>query len=282
MFFPLITDKDKIYSKLQALLSTDKRGFLYTFIDNPYTAIDDLNLNYTPRLYQVKTLNDNDISNVNAEHISSGHNVVNYLNLDENIGWELVPFNFRQNERIEEFKKAIAKTFDCRIDLVEEKITEIINNYPNDKSKIKEAYEQVKGSLNTNSMTLFSGIKKANVKQYCSTHKRSYHSCVCHPQGGCLYMGDYDASGPKKWKDLKEAYKEYWNYIGCVQIPHHGSKYNYNNEIAKLYALNIISAGCKNKHPHRPVIKDLIVNDCFVHIVTEDTESKISIRVDLF
>ena len=97
-------------------------------------------------------------------------------------------------------------------------------------------------------------------------------------------MGDYDASGTQKWKELRDAYNEYWGYIGCVQIPHHGSHHNYNSKIAELNAINVISAGYENsyRHPHSSVIKDLMLNDCVVHIVTENIGSQVDLKVNLY
>lgn len=288
LFFPLVTTKDKAYLKLKALLSVDKDSFLYMFIDNPLDAINSLGVDDAPMLYQVRTVSDENWNNVDTGYISSGKDVVKEGNsvLDEKIDWNLIPFNFRQQERIDELKKAIAKIFNCGTDKTEDKIKELINNYPKDKDKIKEAYKQVRGTFNTNSMTLFSGTKNSYIGQHYAIPKHCFCACHCQlfTENGCLYMGDYDASGTQKWKDLRDAYNEYWEYIGCVQIPHHGSHHNYNSKIAELNVINVISAGYKNRyrHPHSSVIKDLILNDCLVHIVTENIGSQVDLKVDLF
>lgn len=76
--------------------------------------------------------------------------------------------------------------------------------------------------------------------KYC--HAKRYWCCDTE-MAGCLYMGDYDASGNYKWKELYEAYDTYWENIGCIQIPHHGSKHNYNSKLAQLDAFYVMSAG---------------------------------------
>lgn len=288
LFFPLVTTEDKVYLKLKALLSVDKKSFLYSFIENPYNAINSLGVYDVPRLNQVGTVDGENWNGVDARYISSGENVVNKLDsvLDKKIDWELIPFNFRQKKRIDEFKKAIADIFGCSTELIEKKVEDIIDNYPKDKDQIKEAYKQVRGTFNTNSMTLFSGTKNSRIRQHYAIPKRYFCACRCQTftENGCLYMGDYDASGTQKWKDLKEAYNQYWEYIGCIQIPHHGSHHNYNGKIAELNVINVISAGYKNRyrHPNSSVIKDLILNDCVVHIVTENIGSQVDLKVDLF
>ena len=96
-------------------------------------------------------------------------------------------------------------------------------------------------------------------------------------------MGDYDAKGESKWCDLKNAYEKYWAYIGCVQIPHHGSYRNYNNEFSKLYSYFVISAGISNKyrHPSGSVVKDLILNNKVPLIVTEMRNSEVMFEINV-
>ena len=100
---------------------------------------------------------------------------------------------------------------------------------------------------------------------------------------GCLYTGDYEAKGKHKWNDLKNAYDKYWDYIGCVQIPHHGSHKNYNPEFASLNSYFVISAGCRNnyRHPSGLVIKDLILKNKYPLIVTEQHDSDILLEINI-
>jgi beta-lactamase superfamily II metal-dependent hydrolase len=75
---------------------------------------------------------------------------------------------------------------------------------------------------------------------------------------GCLYFWDYEAKGEQKWAQFINHYKNYWDYVGVVQIPHHGSKYNYNRQINQNNPkLSIISSGIKNRyrHPHASTLK---------------------------
>ena len=151
--------------------------------------------------------------------------------------------------------------------------------------KDKKAYRAVKGSFNTNSMTLYLGMKKCGNRQEISDFKHCKNFCCTSGLNrvGCLYMGDYDASGNYKWKSLTDAYKEYWDSIGCVQIPHHGSQYNYNKELSKIDAYFIISAGINNRyhHPHNVVIKDLLFNGRVPFIVSENKSSEVHLLVEI-
>ena len=107
--------------------------------------------------------------------------------------------------------------------------------------------------------------------------------CIsCVKPAGCLYTGDYDASGKQKWKSLKDGYLEQWDAIGCLQIPHHGSGHNYNSGFSTLNSFFVISAGRSNRyrHPHSKVVKKLMFNNRYPFIVTEDSASAVHLVVD--
>ena len=99
----------------------------------------------------------------------------------------------------------------------------------------------------------------------------------------CLYTGYYYASKDKNWDALFDAYKDYWDSIGCLQIPHHASRYSYNNRFADMDVFFVISAGTDNRyrHPHSMVIRDLLFHNHFPYIVTERKMSEIHFRVDV-
>jgi len=70
-----------------------------------------------------------------------------------------------------------------------------------------------------------------------------------------------DINSISEWKNIKKRYSSLFKHLQSLQIPHHGSKNNWNNEIP----LNvgpcdyIVSAGIRNKfsHPHLEVIKNI-------------------------
>ena len=90
-------------------------------------------------------------------------------------------------------------------------------------------------------------------------------------------MGDYDASGPKKWETLRDAYEEYWKSIGCVQVPHHGSKHNFNEQLLNNNWEYIISVGKKNRyrHPHAKVMREFMLKNIMPYIITEESQKLI-------
>ena len=193
--------------------------------------------------------------------------------------WAFIHYNFREQSRIEKLKDALRK----ELQLSEDELQSDLNNDSllsrwNDKEsreKIKQAYKSIPGQFNTNSMTLFSGdctesLQQISLHQEYLLHWHSPLSCQSFPladfycnnrstASGCLYTGDYDAKGSNKWTMLKNHYRRCWNSIGCVQIPHHGSRHSFNDALCECDAFFVISSGLGNHyhHPHAEVVAAL-------------------------
>lgn len=289
IFFPLLTESDARYIKLYNLIQyNEKESFASYFVENPYEAFNYLNIGYSPSLYQISE-NGQSNGRIDAVSIASGENVsaTIFESTIENDciceEWVYIPYNFRQTDRIRQLQDELNKVFgndvnNEDIQRIWETGTEI------DRANIRNSYKAIKGNFNTNSMTLYSGTKVQSLRQ--SIVDTNYYKCCCNrnrKNAGCLYMGDYDVSGKYKWQELINAYDKYWDKIGCVQIPHHGSKHSYNKKLAKLNAYYIISAGMNNRyqHPHSLVIKDLLFNGNFPHIITENKSSELHLIVDV-
>lgn len=293
MFFPLVTGTDKMYLYMQHIVDGGSRdSFVVRFLENPRLAFERLNIEYTPMLYPVVT-GQGDIPQMDremdAEPVYPGTNVASIIfgNPLEAYKmyprWCYIPYNFRQPERLQKLQDELNMRFGDDIGN-EELRRKWENGSYVDRRNIKEAYKEVKGSLNINSMTLYSGLEEDyECRQYIVTN-RCPCKCSCDwKAAGCLYMGDYDASGVKKWNDLQNAYEDYWQQIGCVQVPHHGSRHNYNTELAELNAYYVISAGTSNsyRHPHSMVVKDLLFHGQHPYIVTENQGSALQLLVEL-
>lgn len=105
---------------------------------------------------------------------------------------------------------------------------------------------------------------------------------LAHFRPGCLYLGDYEAKGRQMYMQLARSYKWYWPYIGFVQIPHHGSWYNYNVEINRHSPLvSVISAGRFNKygHPHRKTLFCIISNGGLPVVVDERRRTEAAFHI---
>ncbi len=146
---------------------------------------------------------------------------------------------------------------------------------------IKKIYKKVGGTINENSMIIYSGPEKKNGHHIiCSyRHDMSCHCRYCdsffmHNKPACLFMGDYDTNDNV---DLTKKYKNYWNNIGTLQIPHHGAISSFNNKILtnKGYRC-VISFGTSNQygHPSSQVVADITEKRSYPIFVTEKTDSQ--------
>lgn len=189
--------------------------------------------------------------------------------------WVFIPFNFRYLSRSDLLKKKlITKGLDYN------SIEEFESIWKNSakRKKLKEIYESIPGSLNTNSLTLYSGPEINTKKHY--LHRSTF---FCHRYGnwhlsGGLYFGDFDAKGKQKWNQFTTNYGRYWDLVGTVQIPHHGSRLNYNREInMNKPKISIISAGYSNRyrHPHASTVRDIIKDGGSPILITEKTGSRL-------
>ena len=148
--------------------------------------------------------------------------------------------------------------------------------------KIEEAYEgATKGDANGYSMPMFSGVapEKTQALKQCLTCCQSFR-CLLRASlfpfaPGCLYTGDYNASIAKRWKHLYNFYAAYWDAIGCLQVPHHGSCHSFNPQFLDLKAMFVASVGANNSfgHPHQAVQLAFQQKYKQLFCVTEDLNS---------
>jgi hypothetical protein len=122
---------------------------------------------------------------------------------------------------------------------------------------------------------VFNSIYKGNPNRY-SMLVHSYPIDKCKKYMECLYTGDIMISQPVKTTiiNIKPHY---------IQVPHHGSDYNYEETIYNKNQIAFISAGKKNTygHPGRETLVGLIQKCKSVHMITEDKESKYKCRFKL-
>lgn len=246
IFIPLLDNSTKSIVIASWLIKgkTDE-SFEFRFIENPQETVDELikvKRQQECNVIQVST----DVYNTNqntdgqnnpgqgAYHIDegipnkikSGVKIVLNLNHKCLMEWNYIPFNFKYDERCSKIQEYIEEH------PIPRGRSELRTWWSEHSAELKRIYKKIKGNLNTNSMVLYSGPD--------TTEKN-----------GCLYTGDYEAKGSKKFRTLKGAYQEYWYNIHTLQIPHHGSDHNCDHNLIDLDAERyIISYGTKNTHGH--------------------------------
>lgn len=195
--------------------------------------------------------------------------------------WVFVPYNFKfENRHAKLIKQLESLGFD---------VSELVKNpnYVMDSLKdiksrkaLKNIYDKkLGGDINENSMLLYSGPSKDSESSdvcHCELIGHdSVYSCECFNSAGCIYTGDSDLNQVLKEDDI---YLDYRRSVGIIQIPHHGSKENFNIKFFEQFYPVIcpVSYGTKNSHGHpaAEVINELSMNQFRPILVNEQLGSK--------
>lgn len=310
IFLPMVTDENKIVLYLNNILNGSKNSdFTNSFINNPKEAL--IHKSESTEIYEIEPYYlDNQFEQFankevdygeREEYIRSGRDVSSIIarySCNKMLSdWAFIPFNYVENNQLEHLKKVLKEYANYKCIKYEDLPKKISKKSIKEIKKIYLAVLRSTEHFNTNSMTLYSGDTYGERYQYyynqrCMGLYCKRLCCVDFKKSGCLYTGDYDMSNDLKYSNLITSYENRLNkgdfkksieeFVGCIQIPHHGSKNNYNANISVYNAYHVISAGTKNMygHPHSFVIKNLLLNDAHPFIVTEEAESAVYFRID--
>ena len=193
--------------------------------------------------------------------------------------WMYIPFNSKASSaKRYKLKQELCKEFGEFFTI--EKLPELIKE--KGLETCKKIYRKVFGEdHNAYSMTLFSGTKDS-----CLRFRPNCHDCHCHchhfspkhlhqcGNPNMLYTGDFEPEN-NNIGELERFYKPMWKEIALIQVPHHGSKYNYHENLYKHPISGIVSVGNNNPfhHPDIDTLVKIQKQDCNVVIVTEDKSS---------
>lgn len=272
IYFPLVTPVNMKILRMDQLIKS-KDNFTAEFLEDPYTAIRKYARGGMPELIAVRAVEtqgsiDDVIRNANRRVVQSGVNVGEEIWEKEarKIPWVFVPYNFEVDSRAKRIMQQL-RSEKIGIETVDdiELVWQTANPYI--KRKIKNIFGE-RQEANINSMTLFSGETAGVMRQTMCSEKDNMPS-------GCLYTGDYNAKTEDGWRTLKESYRKYWEHIGCVQIPHHGSRYSFNTGFLEFkHCYYIVFAGNKSKfcHPHAEVMKSFLIADKRLYLASETGE----------
>lgn len=297
IFLPLLHEEDKILALIHNEVKYIKNDFVEKLINKPQNTIKSISKSKDIYVIFVKEGNEDKPNNddatnnqKNIDDFKDGEEIENGVKITiDDLNWLFIPFNYcfkkRKYELIKNIKSSLNKNSEKFVSEFKDKWENNNNNY---QQNVKNAYEKIKGSLNTNSMTLYSGPILDNTEfkldskfAYVEFRLNIEKNWLNHIKAGCMYFGDYDASGKTKWKQFYEKYKKYFENIGVVQIPHHGSKYNYNSEINKSPKICIISVGNVNSHGHPSsrTLRDIVNDGGFPLLVTEKQTTKVEFLI---
>lgn len=293
VFLPLLTEEQKVILLIDSYCRGSKKGdFNVRLIESPEETLGECNVIYVkPDNENGRNENGSDISDVDSYDIQALQGQIDSgtkITFSNKREWVFIPYNFQEDKRVKKLQDELNKN---GISL--KNINDFESAWKNNvqKDKIINSYKSVRGDLNTNSMVIYSGMRFDNkslkmipvcssvacsLAESCEKENYNMHNV------GCLYLGDYDAKGKIKWGKLKDRYKIYWDQLGVIQLPHHGSHHNHNNELLHHDGIEcIISAGFRNRfnHPHIDVIRKVYLKKVYLHIVNEFKQTSISYKI---
>ena len=214
------------------------------------------------------------LNNINKDsEISSG----TLISIEEHSDWIFIPFNYEYKDRSKEFLDNLKDDEIKKLKSSEHIFDSEFRN------KIKTIYKKINGNINENSMFLYSGppTKEDLTFQDLYWKNHIFNNFPCYlfsysfsieKKVGCLYTGD----GKLNFVDKEKIYEKYWDLIGTIQIPHHGSLASFDNKILKNNKFICpISVGKDNPygHPSIKVISEILSHKSYPIYVTEDIDS---------
>lgn len=200
--------------------------------------------------------------------------------------WRFIPFNYRADERMKKFEYAL---FKCGLTIEDVAIRIAKGCLGEYIARVRKAYKDVCGGLNESSMILYSGKERIDfigtyapsfLHYLLETEKHRHVEVLSwgESQSGCLYMGDINLNRDSIVADIKGKLGQHLNFVGTLQVPHHGSKHNFSADILlpnMFYA--VFSCGKENsyKHPSDEVLRQVLAKDIFPLLVIEDSSSQV-------
>ena len=198
-----------------------------------------------------------------------------------NISWTFIPFNLLEGQMNKLlYKRSPLKGLvrNRQVDFV--KLHNFITS--NSISQLQQIYKQaLKVEHNSYSMTVLSYYSQYNPKN--TQYQIWWNNNIIQNISliNCLYMGDFEANAnyPKQNTNidaLRSFYSTRWRGIGLLQVPHHGSKHNYDDKLYDVQRLCVISHGDPDKyhHPDICVVNGIRKHHCTPIDVTDKQQSK--------
>ena len=151
------------------------------------------------------------------------------------------------------------------------------------RKKLHDAYSSITGTINQNSLLVYSGpdsfYDKFTIKSYFPWYSPFVEHCFFYDyirhRVACLYTGDSDLDMFYYQNHLAGL----WENVGTIQLPHHGSHASFNGSYNKnkfnRHYLFPVSFGEKNRfhHPSGKVLSFLLRFGCLPVPVTDDYHS---------
>lgn len=199
--------------------------------------------------------------------------------------WRFIPFNYKADERMKKFEDELLKRGWPIMEIGKRCLS---GDYKALKD-MKEVYKDVCGGLNESSMILYSGKEKEDIiytdapsfLHYFPKMEKQISLEVLiwgGSQSGCLYTGDINLNRDSIVADIKGKLGQHLNFVGTLQVPHHGSEHNFSADIllpSMCYAVFSYGKNNSYKHPSVEVLRQVVAKYIFPLLVIEDSSSQV-------
>lgn len=260
LVLPLLSNDIKFQLTIERYARHQNSKFYDAIINNPSEVFDEERLVFVD-------FDDNpnnnilDVENLKGQ-IQSGVKI-QYSKYN----WIYVPYNLNYNKYAKQIQAEL-KTKNITTS------SELLGSLAKDKQEIIDIYKRVLGgakNFNINSLVVYSGSSEQTDK--IGLVVQSFN-IIMLKKLGVLYMGDFNAKEDFNMKKIKDKFSLYWDDIGIVQIPHHGSKHNYHIELSWKSSASLISSGFKYSHPSQEVLNNIESIDSNILLVSSIKESE--------
>lgn len=282
---PLLHDDEKILLKAFNHFHANSAQ-LNQLIDDPQTFFgDDARIVYVNPTEQSESPINDDQESINLENLSAKQTIDSgaKIQLNTSNDWVFIPYNFKYHDRLQQLKNVLnyANLDINRLDDL--KYVEA------NRADIKECYKKIDGTINENSMIVYSGPLHENHHYYIVdaysnflwdlpySYHRYHHHVDFHDlwhKPACIYSGDADFNKVQ----IHNIFRHYWKNVGTIQVPHHGSKNSFNFRFGFHKGgcfICPVSFGTNNTygHPSGKVLQELLQYESIPIAVTEKMDS---------
>ena len=140
------------------------------------------------------------------------------------------------------------------------------------KGELKKMYRNIYKEHNSYSMCMYSGVDKGY--KVCINSK-----CMKNHKPGCIYTGDIPLDSDEKIKSFCDYYKNEINDIGLIQIPHHGSKNNFNEKLLNIPNTDFFI--CSKDGFNNKYVVNILENKKASFIKVTEKSPKITFHIDV-
>lgn len=274
IFLPYLTEEDKVYSLMfnyrRNLTSFDE------FIVDPHGYINSFNKGTEVIMVHAKENPEKEIFTVEDDlkgpfrpNILSG-SVISYRS------WCFVPYNLKHyRNRI----KLNLRLSSMGIDI--STVSKFKAAWLTHKKQIKASFNSLMKHPNDTSMVLYSGPRNGrfemnlfdgNLIRY---HKKRVKTNEL--KAGCMYYGDLDLS--TNFADIVYKFNRYFDRIGVMQIPHHGSRHNYHDDLTHINEEMLHMISGKSTHPHADIVLKLLKSEQGFSIISDDINTEVKFEI---